>query len=543
MLDSMIGRAIGNYIVQSKVGDGGMGVVYVAAHPRLGRQVAIKVLRPGSEDYPERVARFFNEARAAHEIKNQHIVEILDFGDLPEGRPYLTMEWLDGRSLASVVANGRPVPWRRAFHIISGIAEALNGAHAAGIIHRDLKPENIFLVTRGDDPDFVKVLDFGIAKMIQGLSNESMKTATGQIMGTPAYMAPEQCRGDATIDHRADIYSLAVIAYELVSGRLPFTAEGCGSLLVKHILDPPPPIRGEIPEFPAELDAVILRALEKAPDARYAGVQDFVSALAVASADHAQTLDRPRQPHPNASTRPLNDELHLPDEAVSPEPESKDLTSLATLGDAAVEIPYERRLGKSLLFGALAVAAAAGSFFLLHSRDEPYPSTAPAPVAAVPVPAPPVSPPTPVPPIHVRITAEPREATLALDGQPVPNPFTLDPAPQPREHILTIKAEGRREETRSVVFDRDVDLTIAMHDPEPVAAEPTARPEKSHSGEQPRHRSPPAPTAKIAPTVETVPARPLPTGLASKPAPTPAAATTPGKSVYRGTRLPLDSEF
>jgi hypothetical protein len=148
-----------------------------------------------------------------------------------------------------------------------------------------------------------------------------------------------------------------------------------------------------------------------------------------------------------------------------------------------------------------------------------------------------------VPPIHVRITAEPREATLALDGQPVPNPFTLDPAPQPREHILTIKAEGRREETRSVVFDRDVDLTIAMHDPEPVAAEPTARPEKSHSGEQPRHRSPPAPTAKIAPTVETVPARPLPTGLASKPAPTPAAATTPGKSVYRGTRLPLDSEF
>jgi serine/threonine-protein kinase len=543
MRDPMISRAIGNYIVQSKVGDGGMGVVYVATHPRLGRQVAIKVLHPGSEEHPERVARFFNEARAAHEIKNQHIVEILDFGDLPEGRPYLTMEWLDGRSLSTVVANGRPVPWQRAFHIISGIAEALNGAHAAGIIHRDLKPDNIFLVTRDDDPDFVKVLDFGIAKMSQGLANESMKTATGQIMGTPAYMAPEQCRGDATIDHRADLYSLAVIAYQLVSGRLPFTADGCGSLLVKHILDPPPPICAEIPEFPAELDAVILRALEKAPDARYAGVLDFVSALAAASADHAQTLDRAVPPHLNASSRPLSDGLHLPDEAVSPEPENKDLTSLATLADAAMEIPYERKLGKPLLLGALAVAAAVGSFFVLHSRVEPRPAPAPAPVAALPVPVPPVPPPTLVPPIHVRITAEPREATLAIDGQPVPNPFTREQAPQPGEHSLTIKAEGRREETRTVVFDRDVDFAVEMLEPPTVAAAPAARPEKRHSGEQPGRRGPRAHTAEVAPTVETVHAQPVPTGWAPKPAPTPAAATTQGKSVYRGTRLPLDSEF
>jgi hypothetical protein len=236
--------------------------------------------------------------------------------------------------------------------------------------------------------------------------------------------------------------------------------------------------------------------------------------------------------------------LHLPDEAVLPEPESKDLTSLATLGDAAVEIPYERRLGKPLLVGALAVAAAAGGFFLLHSRGEPHPSPAPAPVAAaLPVPVPPVPPPTLVPPIHVRITAEPREATLAIDGQPVPNPFTREPAPQPGEHTLTIKAEGRREETRTVVFDRDIDLTVVMLDPEPVAAAPTARPEKRHSGEQPGHRGPRARTAEIAPTVETLRARPVPTGLALKPAPTPAAAATPGKSVYRGTRLPLDSEF
>ena len=220
-----------------------------------------------------------------------------------------------------------------------------------------------------------------------------------------------------------------------------------------------------------------------------------------------------------------------------------DLTSLATLGDAAVEIPYERRLGKPLLLGALAVAVAAGGFFLLHSRGEPHLAPAPAPVAALPAQVPPVPPPTLVPPIHVRITAEPPEATLAVDGQPVPNPFTREQAPQPGEHTLTIKAEGRREETRTLVFDRDVDLTVVMLEPVPVATAPAARPEKRHSGEQPGHRSPRARTAEIAPTVETVHARPVPAGLALKPAPTPAAATTPGKSVYRGTRLPLDSEF
>jgi eukaryotic-like serine/threonine-protein kinase len=549
MRDPMIGQAIGNYVVQAKVGDGGMGVVYVATHPRLGRQVAIKVLHPGSEEHPERVARFFNEARAAHEIKNQHIVEILDFGDLPEGRPYLTMEWLDGRSLSAVVADGRPMPWQRAFHIISGIAEALNGAHEAGIVHRDLKPDNIFLVSRDGDPDFVKVLDFGIAKMSQGLANESMKTAAGQLMGTPAYMAPEQCRGDANIDHRADLYALAVIAYQLVSGRLPFTAEGCGSLLVKHILEPPPPIRAEVPEFPSELEGVILRALEKDPDDRYAGVRDFVGALAAAAADHVQTLDRAVPLESKLSNRPSSDELRLPDEAVDPETEGGQLSSLASLGDAAVEVPYEHKLGKPLLLGVLALAAAAGGFFFLHSRVEPRPALAPAPAPVLPPPVlpppvAPVPPPTAVPPIHVRITAEPRGATLAIDGQNVPNPFTLEQAPDTREHALTIKAEGRREEARTVVFDRDVDLAVVMVEPAPVVAAPvvaapSARPEKRHSGDQPGRRGPRERPPEVAPTVAGKPAQSSP--AAPMPAPTPAAA--PGRSVYRGTRLPLDSEF
>jgi eukaryotic-like serine/threonine-protein kinase len=526
MGDPMIGRAIGNYIVQSKVGDGGMGVVYVATHPRLGRQVAIKVLHPGSEGHPERVARFFNEARAAHEIRNQHIVEILDFGDLPEGRPYLTMEWLDGHSLSSVVASGRPIPWPRAFHIISGIAEALHGAHAAGIVHRDLKPDNVFLITRDNDADFVKVLDFGIAKMSLGLASESMKTATGQVMGTPAYMSPEQCRGDATIDHRADLYSLAVIAYQLVTGRLPFNAEGCGSLLVKHILDPPPPIRAEIPEFPAALEAAILRALEKTPEARFSGVQEFVNALAAASAGHTQTLDRAMPPTKVSPS--LDDELPLPDDASG----GKDLSSLGTLGDAAVEIPYERKLGKPLLLGALAVVGAVAGFLLLHSRAKPRAAPAPLPAIVQPVPVP--TPPPPVPQIHVRIAVEPREASLALDGQPVPNPFTREQIPEPGAHNLTIKAEGRREETRTVVFDRDVDMTVVMLETPPVAPAPAAQPEKRRSGAPSGPRVPRPQPLGLAPRVEPAPVRP---------SPAPAAAPPSGRTTYRGTRLPLDSEF
>src|SRR5262245_57292356 len=204
----MIGRTIGNYVVKTKIGEGGMGAVYAAEHPRIGRRVAIKVLHPELGKSPEIVARFFTEAKAANEIRNEHIIEILDFGELPDGISYFVMEWLDGQSLAEALNRQRKFPLPRALHVARGVGRALAAAHESCIVHRDLKPDNIFLVKRGEDPDFVKVLDFGIAKLMQGDPQQAYKTQTGAIMGTPYYMSPEQCRGATReMDQRADIYS------------------------------------------------------------------------------------------------------------------------------------------------------------------------------------------------------------------------------------------------------------------------------------------------------------------------------------------------
>src|SRR5262245_59225054 len=218
----MIGRTIGNYLLSRKIGEGVMGAVYFAQHPRIGRKVAIKVLHPELSKNPEIVARFFTEAKAANEIKNEHIIEILDFGELDDGTSYFIMEWLEGRSLAEAMGATGKFTIERSLHVLRGVGRALAAAHARGIVHRDLKPDNIFLIPRGDETEFVKVLDFGIAKLMTSDPMARYKTQTGAIMGTPYYMSPEQCRGNTReIDHRSDIYSVGVIVYQMVAGKLP----------------------------------------------------------------------------------------------------------------------------------------------------------------------------------------------------------------------------------------------------------------------------------------------------------------------------------
>ncbi|AUX40142.1 uncharacterized protein SOCE26_015390 [Sorangium cellulosum] len=262
------------YKIERLLGEGGMGYVYLARHKVIDKRVAVKVLRAELARDREIFERFVQEARAASSIGNPHIVDISDFGDLPDGSTYFVMEYLEGVSLAQIIDSPNELPMDKVCHIALQLSAGLAAAHEAGIIHRDLKPDNVFVVSRGSDPSFVKILDFGIAKV--STSTTTKLTRAGAVFGTPHYMSPEQAAG-APIDHRTDIYSLGVMLYELVSRQLPFNADNFMGILTQHMYKAPVPIRALVggPDCPPGLEAVILKCLSKKPESRYQSMSDL----------------------------------------------------------------------------------------------------------------------------------------------------------------------------------------------------------------------------------------------------------------------------
>jgi eukaryotic-like serine/threonine-protein kinase len=282
--DQIIGQTVGNYLVTQKLGEGGMGSVYLAEHPTIGKKVALKILHAEFSSNPEVAERFFTEAKSVNAIGHPNIVDIVDYGVLqtgPAGRDrlvYFIMEFLAGKTLSDVVRSESPLPPERALTIALQVADALAASHKTGIVHRDLKPDNIILIKRGRDPDFVKLLDFGIAKLTGSDGMSSHKTKTGLVLGTPAYMSPEQCEGRATVDHRTDVYALGVVLYEMLVGRVPFIGEGYGEILVQHLTAAPiPPSQYRM--MSPHVEAVVLKALEKRPDMRYPNMDEFMRAM------------------------------------------------------------------------------------------------------------------------------------------------------------------------------------------------------------------------------------------------------------------------
>jgi eukaryotic-like serine/threonine-protein kinase len=266
------------YKIQKLLGEGGMGFVYLARHKVIDKKVAVKVLRADLAKDREILDRFLQEAKAASSIGNPHIVDISDFGDLPDGSTYFVMEFLEGQALSQLVDGETRLSVDRICHIGMQMCDGLAAAHAQGIIHRDLKPDNVYVVPRGGDPDFVKVLDFGIAK-VSGSANTKL-TKAGAVFGTPHYMSPEQAAG-APVDHRTDIYALGVMLYEMVSGQLPFNADNFMGILTQHMYKAPVPIRALVPgpECPPSLEAVVLKCLSKKPEARYQSMTDLAADL------------------------------------------------------------------------------------------------------------------------------------------------------------------------------------------------------------------------------------------------------------------------
>jgi serine/threonine protein kinase len=265
-LDITTGTQIGEYEVEAKIGEGAMGTVYRAIHPAIHKRVAIKVMTPKLFDEPESVKRFVAEARAVAAIEHPGIVDVFGFGRIPDGRTYLVMEWLDGKSLGAHMQEG-PLPFLEVCQIMRQIARALEAAHAKSIVHRDLKPENVFIQRVDDEPPLIKLLDFGLAKTTNKEDALVAKTKTGQLLGTPLYMSPEQCKSKG-VDHRTDIYALGCMGYEMLLGRTPFEADNVAELISAHLVGEPPRPSSLKPDLPAELDKLLFNMLAKDPHKR-----------------------------------------------------------------------------------------------------------------------------------------------------------------------------------------------------------------------------------------------------------------------------------
>jgi eukaryotic-like serine/threonine-protein kinase len=307
---SLLGRTIGNYVLEFLLGEGGMGAVYLARHPLIGKRVAIKVMKARLASDDGMAARFFSEARAVNEIRHPNIVDIIDFGHA-DSLLYFTMEHLEGESLAERLATSGFTN-TEARHIAHQCCSALDASHRHDIIHRDLKPQNIFLCRRGADTNYVKVLDFGLAKMARG--EGGYKTGQGEIFGTPDYMSPEQCQGASLADARSDVYSLGVVLYEMLTRRTPFACDTVGETMIAHITRTPLPPSQLNPAVSPALDAVVMRALEKDRGKRFQTMSEFAAALREPESHLTAQPDRINTKTPVGPTR----QLERPSRAASP---------------------------------------------------------------------------------------------------------------------------------------------------------------------------------------------------------------------------------
>ncbi|MCB9597206.1 MAG: serine/threonine protein kinase [Sandaracinaceae bacterium] len=503
--DPLLGRVIdGRYRIEKQIGEGGMGVVYMATHTVLQKKLALKVLRGDGSKDAEVVQRFMQEAQAATSIGHQNIIDISDFGRLPDGAVYFVMEYLEGTSLSDLISTGGSVPMQTAVHLIRQIASALEGAHARGIVHRDLKPDNIFIIRQGGDPNFVKVLDFGVAK-VGGAA--SKLTKTGMVFGTPHYMSPEQAAGHS-VDQRTDVYALGVIMYEMFTGKVPFDADTFMGILSKHMFEAPPRPTDIKGAALGPLEGMILRSLEKNSDHRYQTMGELIADLDTVAAGGAIAMGgRPGVAPPGN----LADALEPAASYAEPAPSTSGgggRLALVALAILALLI-----VGGGVGTAVFVFTADDDGQVSAQADDPPPPTTAsqpadpPPPADTVTQPVnvqpteavpPPVAPVAPVP--TVTIGSEPQGAEVLLDGVMVGNTPVDLPRPATGTQTVALRLRGYEESTVQISPQTGDSLSLTL--------ERTPAPTSSGRRRQPLPQPIVAPIAQPPPLPRTTPTRP-----------------------------------
>jgi serine/threonine protein kinase len=425
-----VGDVVGRkYRIDRVLGEGGMGVVVAATDTQLERRVAIKFLLPAALANPEIVARFSREARAAAKIRGEHVVRVIEVGELDTGTPYMVMEYLEGCDLAERIRSEPPVSPSDAARFVLQACEALAEAHAAGIVHRDLKPANLFLAQQPDHSVSVKVLDFGISKAPVGTGGI---TSTQALMGSPHYMSPEQLVSAKHVDPRSDVWSLGIVLYEMLAGSPPFTADTMPEIVAKILQSPLPSLRAVRPDAPAAIEHVIARCTAKDPTARFGDVAELARALVAIAPDAARSADRAtrilgRSAEPPPS-KPATDAV-----PPSPSPEgaaqSEERSHAAWGNTRAAGVP-RRNLAPYALASVLGVAAIAAGFVVFGGRGPP----ASEPGSASSVPADPLPPAVSLP-ASVVLAPSPAESAAA-SAAPSVGLLAAKPAVAKPPHML-----------------------------------------------------------------------------------------------------------
>ncbi|MBK7864169.1 MAG: protein kinase [Archangiaceae bacterium] len=444
VVDPLIGQRLGDFVVEEPVAAGGMGVVYRAKHPLIGRRAAVKVLKPEYAADREQSDRFLKEAQALSAIKHRGIIEIIGFGNTPDGRQYMTTEFLDGESLESVIHREAPMPALRVLALVDEVLQALSAAHKSQVVHRDLKPSNVFLSAQSTGERVVKLLDFGLAKqnpvtlaeISEGpLANAALAKAS-LVAGTPEYIAPEQARGLAPTP-RTDLYCLGVMMFEMLSGALPFKADSVVAMMKKHVYEAPPALSGRVSNLPDGLYDLVTQLLEKDPEKRPASAdsaRQVVNRLTRQLQADA-TVQRPN-PLPRVVPAPFRT---LDSEAPTPPIEVKGLATEPVLRTPTVdklETDLRRGQARRPMFVALALGLLALVVWWLWPRGQVEPVAPPKVVEGVPE----VKAPEPAPAVlPAPVPADAVEKVEADD--PLPNlPVSKEQREKPRPKVTIATA-------------------------------------------------------------------------------------------------------